>query len=190
MTLTPESPASSAALIGNSPDRAAAIFGHEQRAVVRDRDADRPAPYLRVGEHEAGHEILVFAGGLAGGIEQEPDDLVARALREFEFILSNTSYPRKLIHQITMISPLERRVKIGKPSQDHEGHVIIERRGDAEAKAEKQDLDVQVNRLKAAVKAEAEGETKAEAKKPRNIPISTTAQAAQVVDGSAEKAAA
>ena len=29
-----------------------------------------------------------------------------------------------------------------------------------------------------------------EAKKPRNIPISTSAQAAQVVDGSAEKAAA
>jgi len=29
-----------------------------------------------------------------------------------------------------------------------------------------------------------------EAKKPRNIPITTTAQAAQVVDGSAEKAAA
>ena len=29
-----------------------------------------------------------------------------------------------------------------------------------------------------------------EAKKPRNIPISTSARAAQVVDGSAEKAAA
>lgn len=35
-----------------------------------------------------------------------------RALREFDFILRNTSYPRKLIHQITMISPLERRVTL------------------------------------------------------------------------------
>src|SRR5436190_14187793 len=35
-----------------------------------------------------------------------------RALREFDFILKNTSYPRKLIRQITMISPLERRVTL------------------------------------------------------------------------------
>ena len=35
-----------------------------------------------------------------------------RALREFDFILKNTSYPRKLIRQITMISPLERCVTL------------------------------------------------------------------------------
>jgi geranylgeranyl reductase family protein len=35
-----------------------------------------------------------------------------RALREFDFILKNTRYPRKLIRQITMISPLERRVTL------------------------------------------------------------------------------
>jgi len=35
-----------------------------------------------------------------------------RAIREFAFILESSSYPRKLVHQITMISPLERRVTL------------------------------------------------------------------------------
>ena len=35
-----------------------------------------------------------------------------RAIREFAFLLESSSYPRKLIRRITMISPLERRVTI------------------------------------------------------------------------------
>lgn len=35
-----------------------------------------------------------------------------RAIREFSFILESSNYPRKLIRQITMISPLERRVTL------------------------------------------------------------------------------
>jgi flavin-dependent dehydrogenase len=35
-----------------------------------------------------------------------------RAIREFAFILESSSYPRKLIRQITMISPLDRRVTL------------------------------------------------------------------------------
>ena len=48
--------------MGDAPDGAVAILGDEQRAVVGDRDADRPAPDLAVVDDEAGHEILVFAG--------------------------------------------------------------------------------------------------------------------------------
>jgi geranylgeranyl reductase family protein len=39
-----------------------------------------------------------------------------RALKEFAFLLESTSYPRKLIEQITMISPLERRVTVRFPT--------------------------------------------------------------------------
>jgi geranylgeranyl reductase family protein len=35
-----------------------------------------------------------------------------RAIREFAFMLESSSYPRKLVRQITMISPLERRVTL------------------------------------------------------------------------------
>jgi geranylgeranyl reductase family protein len=35
-----------------------------------------------------------------------------RAIREFAFILESSQYPRKLVRQITMISPLERRVTL------------------------------------------------------------------------------
>src|SRR5437016_8352781 len=35
-----------------------------------------------------------------------------RAIREFAFILESSNYPRKLVRQITMISPLERRVTL------------------------------------------------------------------------------
>jgi geranylgeranyl reductase family protein len=35
-----------------------------------------------------------------------------RAIREFAFILESSKYPRKLVRQITMISPLERRVTL------------------------------------------------------------------------------
>jgi len=35
-----------------------------------------------------------------------------RAIREFAFILENSSYPRKLVRRITLISPLDRRVTL------------------------------------------------------------------------------
>ena len=35
-----------------------------------------------------------------------------RAIREFAFILESSGYPRKLVRQITMISPLDRRVTL------------------------------------------------------------------------------
>ena len=43
-----------------------------------------PAPDLRGGDHEAGHEILVFAGGLAARVEEQPDDLVPHASSRFQ----------------------------------------------------------------------------------------------------------
>ncbi|HSQ19489.1 MAG TPA: NAD(P)-binding protein, partial [Blastocatellia bacterium] len=35
-----------------------------------------------------------------------------RAIREFGFLLERSSYPRKLVRRITMISPLDRRVTL------------------------------------------------------------------------------
>src|SRR5437588_1828846 len=35
-----------------------------------------------------------------------------RAIREFAFILENSSYPRKLVHRITLISSLDRKVTL------------------------------------------------------------------------------
>src|SRR6476659_10846852 len=35
-----------------------------------------------------------------------------RAIREFAFILESSNYPRKLVRQITMISPLDRHVTL------------------------------------------------------------------------------
>src|SRR5882672_6942456 len=48
--------------VSDPPDRAVAIFGHEQRAVVCHGDAHRAAPDLTVRHHEAGHEVLILAG--------------------------------------------------------------------------------------------------------------------------------
>ena len=55
--------------MADAPDRAVAVFGDEER--IRDRDADRPAPDLLVGNDEPGHEVFVFAGRLAGALEQQ-----------------------------------------------------------------------------------------------------------------------
>src|SRR5581483_8893525 len=65
--------------VGDAPDGAAAVFADEERAVLRHRDAHRPAPDRFVRDDEAGHEVLVFAGRLAV-LEANPDDLVAGAL--------------------------------------------------------------------------------------------------------------
>src|SRR4051794_33927710 len=67
-------------LARDPPDRPGTIFRHEQRAVMRDGDANRPPPHLRVVEYKAGHEVLVFTGGYSIP-EADTNDLVARALR-------------------------------------------------------------------------------------------------------------
>src|SRR5215472_19037698 len=65
---------------GDAPDRAAAVLAYQQRAVVRDRHADRAAPDRGVVDHEAGQEILVFAGRHAV-LEMDTDQLVSGPLR-------------------------------------------------------------------------------------------------------------
>src|SRR3984885_5189074 len=66
--------------IRDSPDRAARILGDQQRAVLGYRHADGPAPDLRIVNHEAGGEIVVFAGRHAV-VHDDADDLVSGALR-------------------------------------------------------------------------------------------------------------
>src|SRR5450755_3130724 len=63
----------------NPPDRAVAVFGHQQRAVMCDGHADRPSPDLGVVDDKAGCEILVFPGGYSI-LQTNTDDFVARAL--------------------------------------------------------------------------------------------------------------
>src|ERR1700733_7797695 len=64
--------------IGNPPYGIAGIFGNQQCPVLVDRDANRAAPDLRIIDHEAGGEILVFAGRRAV-LHRYTDDLVAGA---------------------------------------------------------------------------------------------------------------
>src|SRR5580704_12872203 len=79
----------SASAAADPPDRAVAVLGHEERAVIRDRDADRAAPHLRGGDHEAGHEILVFADRLAARVEEQPDDPTRRSRFQEPCIVTN-----------------------------------------------------------------------------------------------------
>jgi len=60
---------------------------------------------------DAGREVLLLD---PKGAWEKPcgGGVPTRALREFDFILKSSSYPRKLIRRITMISPLERRVTL------------------------------------------------------------------------------
>src|SRR5947209_7736340 len=51
------------AFIGHAPDRAVAVVADQQRAVVRHRQANRPAPDGCIVEHETGQEIFVFSRG-------------------------------------------------------------------------------------------------------------------------------
>src|SRR3984885_8498749 len=64
--------------IGNPPHGTAGIFRNQQRPVLIDGNADRAAPDLRIADHEAGGEILVFARRRAV-FHQYADDLVAGA---------------------------------------------------------------------------------------------------------------
>src|ERR1700733_6465204 len=47
--------------IGNPPYGTAGIFRNQQRPVLIDGNADRAAPDLRIVDHEAAGEILIFA---------------------------------------------------------------------------------------------------------------------------------
>src|SRR5437879_4191502 len=49
-------------LSAHPPDRAVAVLGHQERAVMRDRDADRSAPDVGVACDKPGHEVLIFTG--------------------------------------------------------------------------------------------------------------------------------
>src|SRR6267142_5643828 len=66
--------------MADAPDRAVAVLGDQQRAVMGDGDPDRASPDLAVIDDEAGDEILVFARRLAV-LEADTNDLVAGPLR-------------------------------------------------------------------------------------------------------------
>jgi flavin-dependent dehydrogenase len=58
-----------------------------------------------------GHQVVLFD---PKGAWEKPcgGGVPTRAIREFAFILESSNYPRKLVRQITMISPLGRRVSL------------------------------------------------------------------------------
>ena len=62
----------------HAPDGVADIVGHQQRALLVDGDADRPALRLALVVEEAGQDVLRLAGGLAVR-ERHEDHLVAAA---------------------------------------------------------------------------------------------------------------
>ena len=68
-------------LMADAPDSAVPVFGDEERTVLCDRDADGLAADPLIGNDEPGHEVLVFAGLLAGVVEQQAQDLVAGPFR-------------------------------------------------------------------------------------------------------------
>src|SRR5262245_33099181 len=63
----------------HAPDHPIAILGHQQRSVLRHRDAHRSSPHLLVADHKPRDEILVLAGRLAV-LHPDADHLVAGAL--------------------------------------------------------------------------------------------------------------
>src|ERR1044072_4261557 len=60
---------------------------------------------------DKGREVVLFD---PKGAWEKPcgGGVPTRAIREFAFILESSNYPRKLVHRITMISPVERRVSL------------------------------------------------------------------------------
>ncbi len=48
--------------VAHAPDRVRAVVGDQQRAIGRDRHADRATPDIAVGQYKAGQEVLVLAG--------------------------------------------------------------------------------------------------------------------------------
>src|ERR1700687_1696242 len=62
----------------NPPDRAVAVFRHQQCTVMRYGYADGPPPYLGIVDDKAGDKILVLAGRHSV-LEANPDHLITRA---------------------------------------------------------------------------------------------------------------
>src|SRR5688572_22279930 len=60
----------------HAPDRVADIIGHQQRALLVDRDTDRPTAGIALRVEEIGEHIFEFAGWLAVR-ERYEHDLVA-----------------------------------------------------------------------------------------------------------------
>ncbi|MGA9768739.1 MAG: NAD(P)/FAD-dependent oxidoreductase [Blastocatellia bacterium] len=60
---------------------------------------------------DRGREVVLFD---PKGAWEKPcgGGVPTRAIREFAFILESSNYPRKLVHRITMISPVNRRVSL------------------------------------------------------------------------------
>src|ERR1700722_19000988 len=67
-------------LVSDAPDRAVTVLRDQERAVARDRDADRASPHIGIAGDKAGHEVLIFAGRNAV-LHTDADHLIARALR-------------------------------------------------------------------------------------------------------------
>jgi len=65
--------------ISNPPNRAAAVLGNEQGAILVHCHADRPPPDFGIVDNEGGNEIVVFAGR-DSVLDDDADDLIAGAL--------------------------------------------------------------------------------------------------------------
>src|ERR1044072_7344443 len=67
--------------------------------------------HLAARRADKGREVVLFD---PKGAWEKPcgGGVPTRAIREFAFILESSNYPRKLIHRITMISPIDRRVSL------------------------------------------------------------------------------
>ena len=51
------------ALVANSPDRSVGVLGHEERAVIGDRNSDRSSPNFGIAGDKSSKKVLIFAGG-------------------------------------------------------------------------------------------------------------------------------
>ena len=65
--------------VGDVPDGAGGVVGDVEGAVGAGSDADGASPDFAIGEDEAGEEVLIVAGGVAGLVERDADDFIAGA---------------------------------------------------------------------------------------------------------------
>jgi len=65
--------------VADSPDGVGAVVAYQQGAVGGYGGADGAAPDVAVGEDEAGEEILILAGGVAGLVQRNANDFVSGA---------------------------------------------------------------------------------------------------------------
>ena len=66
--------------MADPPDCAIGVLRHQQRAVMGDRNTDRPSPDAGIVDHEARDKVLVFAGGDTV-LHANTNDLVAGTFR-------------------------------------------------------------------------------------------------------------